>query len=102
MRSLYAARQATLVNEVKSRLGDLMELDPSDSGMHLVGWLRTGIHDSEASSEIARLGVDVQPLSAYSMSSIRQGGLLLGYTGVTEGEIKSAVKRIDRGLRAMS
>ena len=98
-RKLYAMRQAALVEAVNRELGGLMEVSPADAGMHLVGWLPPGVDDYAASQSIASLGIEAQPLAAYSIEPLDRGGLLLGYTGVNEGEIKEAVRRMARGLR---
>ena len=39
MRMLYADRQAALIDAARRELGGLLDLTPSEAGMHLVGWL---------------------------------------------------------------
>ena len=98
MRTSYAVRQATLIDAANRKLDGLMEVSPADAGMHLVGWLPSGVDDDKASQSIAAQGIDAQPLSALSIEPLDRGGLLLGYTGVKEDEIRGAVRKMAQGL----
>ena len=98
MRTSYAVRQATLIDAANRKLDGLMEVSPADAGMHLVGWLPAGVDDDKASQSIAAQGIDAQPLSAFSIEPLDRGGLLLGYTGVKEDEIRGAVRKMAQGL----
>ncbi len=44
--------------------------------------------------------VEAPPLSTYYMEPPERGGLLLGYTGVNEQEIRDGVSRLATALRA--
>ena len=102
MRVLYAKRQAKLVAEAESQLGGLLDVSPEPAGMHLVGWLPEGRDDVSASEAVARLGVEAEPLSALSVEATRRGGLMLGYTGVTDAEIERGVAAIAEGLGSLA
>jgi GntR family transcriptional regulator/MocR family aminotransferase len=99
MRSLYAARQAVLVESAQQMLGGLLYVQPSDAGMSLLAKLPPGVDDATASRRIAQNGVDAQPLSAYCVEQPRESGLVLGYSGVTEDGIRDGVRRIRAALR---
>jgi GntR family transcriptional regulator/MocR family aminotransferase len=47
MRALYAERQQTLLKAGLSELNDLLEIEPSEAGMHLIGWLPEGVERQE-------------------------------------------------------
>jgi GntR family transcriptional regulator/MocR family aminotransferase len=98
MRALYADRQQTLVKAGRRELDGLLEIRPSDAGMHLIGWLPEGVHDLEASLAAAAEGVEVTPLSAYCIEGQHRGALRLGYTGYTPGQIRHGVRRLARAL----
>ena len=70
--------------------------------MHLVGWLNEGVDDREAYRSAAAYEVEVTPLSTYYTESPGRGGLLLGYTGVNDQEIRDGVRRLAHALRLMS
>ena len=102
MRTLYAARQAALVEAAREELDGLLETGPAEAGMHLVGFLPEGTDDREVSRRAAYYGVEVSPISAYAIKGAPypenpcRPGLLLGYAALTEAEILRGV----RGLAA--
>jgi GntR family transcriptional regulator/MocR family aminotransferase len=99
MRSLYAERQALLVDAAASELAGLLEVKPAAAGMHLIGWLPKGVSDKDASEQAARHRVEAAPLSAYCSKPLARGGLTLGYTAVNPKQIKDGVRRLTQALR---
>ncbi|MEO5950889.1 MAG: PLP-dependent aminotransferase family protein [Chloroflexia bacterium] len=98
MRSLYAERQAVLVEEAGKKLGGLLEVRPADAGMHLIGWLVNGMVDVAASVKAMEYGVLAPALSTFYLEKAGSPGLLLGYTGVSEDEIREGVRRLTEAL----
>ena len=102
MRALYAERQQTLLKAGKSELNGLLEIRPSNAGMHLTGWLPEGIDDQSAFRAATAAGVEVTPLSAYSIQPQTRGALRLGYTGYKPREMWRATRRLATALRTLS
>jgi GntR family transcriptional regulator/MocR family aminotransferase len=105
MRALYAQRQATLVRAARHGLAGLLDVQPAEAGMHLLGWLPGGVDDRGASQWAAAHGVDAFPLSTYCLEATHRDALLLGYTATDEQEIKDGVSSLARALgdqRALS
>jgi GntR family transcriptional regulator/MocR family aminotransferase len=100
MRALYAERQQALVKAGKRELDGLLDIRPSDAGMHLIGWLPEGVNDCVASKAAAARGVEVTPLSAYCIEPQKRGALRLGYTGYTPREIWHGARRLATALQA--
>ncbi len=98
MRKLYAERQQVLLRAARRELNGLLELNPSDAGMHLIGWLRNGVDDVAAARAAFAKGVEVTPLSAYCIEPQTRGALRLGYTGYTSKEIWSAARQLAKSL----
>jgi GntR family transcriptional regulator / MocR family aminotransferase len=98
MRALYAERQQALVNAGRSELDGLLDIQPSDAGMHLIGWLPEGVDDRVATSAASDSGVEVTPLSAYCIEPYPRGALRLGYTGYTPRQISQAARRLATAL----
>ena len=98
MRALYAERQAALIAAAKKELHGLLEINADEAGMHLVGWLPENICDVTASQKAAAQGVEVKPISAYSSAPLNRGGLILGYTAFTNGQIRNGVQRLKKAL----
>jgi GntR family transcriptional regulator/MocR family aminotransferase len=99
MRALYEERQRILIESISRELAGQIEVRPSEAGMHLIGWLQDGIDDKAASRIAADHRVDAPPLSFYCMEEKLPGGLLLGYTGINEREIRAGARRLADALR---
>lgn len=102
MRVLYKERQEILIEELNQELGGLMEVQADGAGLHVVGWLPNKVNDVEASRRAAATGVDAQPLSAFSLERKGRGGLVLGYAGYNERQIRTGVRLLSTALHGMS
>jgi GntR family transcriptional regulator / MocR family aminotransferase len=100
MRALYSARQEVLVEAARRDLRGLLEVEPSDAGLHLVGWLPEGRDDREAARAAEAHGVEAQPLSSFCLTTPKRHGLVLGYAGYDADEIREGVGRLASALRA--
>jgi GntR family transcriptional regulator/MocR family aminotransferase len=98
MRALYAERQQALLKAGNRELEGLLDIRGSDAGMHLIGWLPEGIDDRMASNAASAAGVEVTPMSAYSIEPQQRGALRLGYTGYTPREILHATRKLATAL----
>lgn len=92
MRQLYEKRQKILVSECKKHLKGLLEVEKTDAGMHLVGWLPEGVDDQTISEKAAQRNLKLAPVSSYSGKKMKRGGLILGYTAFDDRQIKNGVK----------
>ncbi|HXE56584.1 MAG TPA: PLP-dependent aminotransferase family protein [Gemmatimonadales bacterium] len=101
MRALYAERRAVFLDAAARWLDGLLEPLPADGGMHVLGLLREGVDDREASRAAAERGIEVSPLSLYYAGPCPRGGLLIGYAAVPSGLIPGAVRRLADALRAI-
>ena len=98
MRALYEERQAIFFQAAKRGLEGRLEIEPSNSGMHLIGWLPEGMNDLAASRNAAKYGVDASPLSNYCFDAKLPGGFVLGFAGVNETEIKEGIHSLRLAL----
>lgn len=101
MRILYAERQVYLLEAARHKLSGLLEIEAAEAGMHLLGWLPEGVDDVVASQRAADSGIDVPPLSSYSIEPILRGALLLGYANCDLQEINQGVDRLARVLSGL-
>ena len=97
MRRTYAQRQRWLVDAVRAELGGLLHVDPDETGMHLVGWLRNGMTGEEACARAAEEGLELLPLSSYRAAPGPEG-VLLGFSEVGERSLQQGVKLLRRAL----
>lgn len=94
MRTLYRERQVALLSAINKHLAGFLAAEPSDAGMHLIGWLPKGVDDGEVSANLAANGIKAASVSRYTAKKLPRGGLMLGYTAFTERQIKSGVKKM--------
>src|SRR6266545_1953204 len=94
MRRLYAERQACFVTAAKAELSGLLEIEKSEAGMHLIGWLARGVDDQAVARAAWRHNLITLPLSAFSLKPVDRGALVLGYTAFNEREIRANVRRL--------
>lgn len=98
MRTLYRDRQAVLVEQAGKYLEGRLDVSPSDAGMHLIGWLPKGVDDRAASKVAEDNGLRAGAVSRYTKRKLDRGGLMLGYTGFNERQIKAGIKKLARVL----
>ena len=98
MRMLYKSRQEYLVNEIDKNLKDLITIEPSHSGMQIIGWLPKNLNDKKVSAEALKNNLIVQPLSGNSIKFRKNPGLILGYTAFNEKEITEGVTKLKKTL----
>ncbi len=102
MRSLYAERQRLFLDKAQDILGPLLDLSPSETGMHLVGFLQPGTDDRAVSQAARERGIEAPPLSGFYVAEAPRPGLLLGYTGITEGEVDRGLKGLADAVRSVA
>lgn len=104
MRRLYAHRQKVLVAEIAKSCAGLLEIEPAAAGMHLVAdlspRLASRLSDVEAALQAGAAGVAVRALSSYYAGPPRRQGLVLGYAGFDDDQIKIAANTLARALQS--
>jgi GntR family transcriptional regulator/MocR family aminotransferase len=98
MRALYGERQEVLLEAARQELAGALELQPVESGMHLVGWLPQGTDDRAAAQIALEHGVETPALSAYAIDPLRRPGLLLGFAAFSPREIHEGVRKLAGAL----
>lgn len=94
MRSLYKKRQDALIEAARRQLQGLLQLHPSEAGLHLAGWLPNSINDHFVSERLGLAGVVAPAISKYYLKASRRKGLVLGYAAFNEKQITEAVTRL--------
>ncbi len=94
MRHHYQKLRDLLCRELQAHLGGLLEVHASEVGVHLVGWLPPGKDDRRAAQLAAQVGIQILPISTYSLEPLSRGGLVFGYAGTDEEAIPGGVKNL--------
>lgn len=100
MRKVCMERQQTLLDAVHQKCHGLLSVDPTDTGLHVVGWLPDDIDDVVAYEAAMKLGIETYPISQYYSSlEKRRGGLMLGFASSPPDEIAHGVGVLATALR---
>ena len=102
MRMLYKERQAFLIAELKKETGGLLEVNPSNAGMHIVAWLPEKFNDKKISDLAKENKIIVSPVSEYVLKFNRRPGLVIGYTAFNKSKLKAGVQSLKKILMSYS
>lgn len=97
LRRLYGERQQLMIEAMTKQGAGLFDVAPHEAGMHLVARFAAdiGITDRELADLGNQVGLVTPPLSGYyADQSVDQKGIVLGYAGLSEREIKGGVSKL--------
>lgn len=98
MRTLYEKRQHILVKEAEKELKELLKISKATSGMHLIGWLAEGFDELKVAEKAFENGLNLSPLASYCVENKLPAGVILGYTGFDEKQIKQGIGKLKEVL----
>jgi len=99
MRGVYRERGEALLEALASRCAGALEPRPCDTGMQVCATLPAGVSDREVRDRAARLGIEVAPLSDYTLGRPpRRGGLVFGFGAIRPAAIRAGVETLQRAL----
>ena len=95
-----ANRRRVIVSGLQGLEGRHIEIGPHQAGMHFVIWfLRLGFDRLDAFIERAKsLGLGLHPVHPYYRFPPSRPGLLIGYAGLSVGQLRTAVELFGRCL----
>ena len=95
MRPMYRSRRDALLTALARYLP---ELEPAGiaAGLHLVAWLPPDLEEAAVIGAAAREGVAVAGVSPYRLSPTPRGGLIFGYSNLSERAIAEGIMRLAR------
>ena len=97
MRPVYRSRRDALLAALAQHLP---KLEPAGiaAGLHLVTWLPQDLDEETVIAAAAREGVAVAAVLPYRLSPAARGGLIFGYSNLTERQIAEGVTRLARAI----
>lgn len=99
-RLAYKAQRDALAEALAKRMGDVLEPDVPDQGMHLIAYLKDGRSDLDAEAQAAARGVLTRAISPLHHAAPPRHGLLLGFTGFPAKAMDAGVARLAAALGA--
>ncbi|MGH2604529.1 MAG: PLP-dependent aminotransferase family protein, partial [Dehalococcoidia bacterium] len=101
MRALYLGRRNALVESLREHAGDLLGPYNTDAGLHLTALLPPGVEDREVVRRAGQHGISATALSTCYLGDASRSGLILGFGGVDEDEIRVSARTLGSVIRGM-
>ena len=102
MRRIYAERHDVLCASARARLAGLLDVVPSQSGLHTIAHLRRGLAETAVSDAARERNVTVSPIGRFSLTKAPSRGLVLGFGGVPPQDIEAGVEVLGDVLEALA
>ncbi len=100
VRKACCERQQVLIAEIQQRLANVLTVQPTDSGIHLVCWLNQGWTEQDFLKICAEVDLAVQPLSRYCQSPPQKAAVLFGYAAHSPEEIRFNIQRLAQHIES--
>ena len=97
MRQLYRERLHIFLAEARKHVGNWLTFPEIEAGMDATSLLTVGFDDVRISKTLAAAGIDVPPLSAYSLTTCPPG-LVFGFTAFSQTQIRAAMKAVGNAI----
>ena len=100
MRQVYAERIDVLKTAADEHLSGVLEVEHSSAGIRTLGWLKTWESDREAAQQAGKLGLEVEPLSMFTLKYEQAPALMLGFASCSPAELRHGVSILATALRS--
>ena len=98
VRRRNAARREALREAIGKYLGDRVEVSGFGAGAHVALWPAAPVSETAVIAKAAALGVAVYGISPYFLAGPSRRGFMLGYSRMTESDIREGVRRLSSVL----
>jgi GntR family transcriptional regulator / MocR family aminotransferase len=99
MNIIYHQRLQALSDSVGSELRGFIDLEPTNGGLHAVGWLARGLDENVVANGAARAGIELPMLSSYGKTAMVRPGVVFGFASFSERMIRQTIERFGQALR---
>jgi GntR family transcriptional regulator/MocR family aminotransferase len=93
-RRATAVRRSALLDAIRTWLGDRVTTTGEGSGAHVVLWPKTKFSEDALIQRAAAAGVGVYGVAKYYLHRSKKVGLLLGYSRMSEAEIRDGIRHL--------
>jgi GntR family transcriptional regulator/MocR family aminotransferase len=100
MNIIYHQRLQALSDSVGTELRGFIDLEPSNGGLHAVGWLARGLDEDVVANGAARAGIELPLLSSFGKTALTRPGVVFGFASFSERMIRQTVERFGQALRS--
>jgi GntR family transcriptional regulator / MocR family aminotransferase len=98
VRRRSASRRKTVLESVEKHLGTRVEITGDGAGAHVVLWPRRRVEEEAVIAAAAAKGVKAYGIAGYFLRKPRRAGIMLGYSRMSELEIREGIRRLGEVL----
>jgi len=91
MRKIYAERHQVLCDAASERLSGLLDIVPTDTGLHTIGRLAPHLSETDIARGALERDIVVTPIERYCIAPCDVKGLVLGFSGIKPPKIIDGV-----------
>jgi GntR family transcriptional regulator/MocR family aminotransferase len=102
MRQIYAERHQALCDAASQNLTGLLDIVPTDTGLHTIGRLAPQFSETEVAEAASERGVVVTPIERFCIAPTDVKGLVLGFSGIKPPEIVAGVDVLAEVLQQLN
>jgi GntR family transcriptional regulator/MocR family aminotransferase len=100
MRQNYADRIDVLKTAADKHLNGVLDIVHAGAGIRTLGWLKSWKSDHDAAQQAEKLGLEVIPLSTFTMKHEQPPALMLGFASCNPAELRRGVSVLATALRS--
>jgi GntR family transcriptional regulator/MocR family aminotransferase len=100
MRQIYAERIDVLKTSADKHLNGVLDVVHAEAGIRTLGWLKTWKSDRDATQQAQKHGLEVTPLSTFTMKYKQPSALMLGFASCNPAELRRGVTVLATALRS--
>lgn len=101
MRKTYAERHQVLCDAASQRLSGLLDIVPTDTGLHTIGRLPPGISETRVAAAALEKDIVVTPIERFCIAPTETKGLVLGFSGIKPPAIVAGVEILTEVLEKL-
>lgn len=98
VRRRNAVRRKTLLGSIRKFFGGRVEVTGDGAGAHVVLWPRHPVTEEAVITGAASRGVGVYGIAPYFLKQPQRTGIMLGYSRMSETEIREGIRRLSEVL----
>ena len=101
MRRIYAERHQALCDAAKQHLDGLLNVVPTESGLHTIGHLPPQMSESAVAEAAKARTIAVSPIARFCLQPMGTNGLVLGFGSIGPAEIRAGVEGLSEVLESL-
>ena len=102
MRKTYAERHQVLCDAADQKLTGLLEIVPTDTGLHTIGRLPPELSETAIAAAALERDIVVTPIERFCIAPTGNKGLVLGFSGIKPREIIEGVQVLAEVLEKLA